>query len=1346
MRASPFSRRFTPAWILLLSLQASGLFAQNLLNIDFGVGERSARQGFAATGQRSNDFWNLYSHYRPRFTPGTPPILHGRLDNLVFADGTKSAVSLTLSNAPGIWGNSSGDPMWDTYLYAADGSNMVATVTGLPAGQYHVYLYGRAEPDVAGQQDSLFGLTVGTNLWGPQMANGGGGWRAGEPMVAGVHYVLFRDIPVNSGDPMKITVAPGSQGVAVLNGLQILSRGTSAPRRPIESAAPATGTGSLVFREVRYEGQVTGTQAVFRVTVRAEARGPGPARAVLFEGDLALLEPELPDAWRISRQGTTTHLVAGTPGEATLRLVLVARIQRQDTWNQVAFKGPSSPIATLAVSAERPDTDIQVLHGTPSKPGTSGTVSAALGPKPDVGLRWQSRTAEVVRQSHVTVDNQTRVKLTPAGLQQVTSLHYEVLQGTLPSARIQLSPGHSLTRLDGDQVRDWRVSREGEVSILTVDFIQPVDKTVDLTLTTDQSTEAARNAVLTPPQPLGIQRESGALAVTAEDVVVRVGTLENLRQINPRKDEVAAFRFFSRPASAQVRIEPLQPELAVDDQVAARVEETRLVVTHRLSVDVTQAGIYSLDLVPPTNSLVTAVRAAGLERWRMSGDRLHLAFAQRALGKLAVEVDIERALSPLPPSLDIRPLRVAGAARETTRIGIASTPGLQLKTGTLTGAREIPASTDQGESLAYRAEEPGWDVKLGLEPLPSRVVAEVFNLITIGDGLVGGSATLRYGILNQGIQQLRVRIPSHWRNVEFTGPGIRRKDQQGDVWTLALQDKVWGGYTLVLTYDHEFDPKGATLNGAGAQALDVERQTGFVAVTTAAALQLEPLPLAEPLRAIDPAELPEADRKLITRPVLLAYRYTGASFDLSIRLTRHEEFAVLDAVADRTQLTTVLTEAGEMLTQASFMVKNNDRQFQKFRLPPGATLWGVYVNGEPVKAESDGDWLLVSLPRIANRDQAFAVDLKYAQQLGPLGRFFPQSLDLVAPGTDVPSTYGEWELFVPAGRRLYGFGGSMTPLQGTTYGLRDAWTEFVAVYRGLWLQYGARLIVISGFAAFLLALGLFARRYGFRGITQVLVVFTLIAILASMLLPALSKAKAKSVRVKSINNLKQIGIAARIWGGDNGDRFPPSLEAMSKELGSPSVLINPENGQPYVYLGANKHESDPNGILAYGQNPDGGYTVVMADGSVQVLTGLKFQEALTRSEQSAAGAESRISPELASRYGLRSDANAPTRMPQAVTPLPGPVGSGAPTALTPGLRSIRIEIPRSGNPFHFAKVVNLQSEPLRIHARVMRQRVWTGTRMAMEVTAFLAGLALVGWAWTRGEPQAWHLALGAGFV
>ena len=55
---------------------------------------------------------------------------------------------------------------------------------------------------------------------------------------------------------------------------------------------------------------------------------------------------------------------------------------------------------------------------------------------------------------------------------------------------------------------------------------------------------------------------------------------------------------------------------------------------------------------------------------------------------------------------------------------------------------------------------------------------------------------------------------------------------------------------------------------------------------------------------------------------------------------------------------------------------------------------------------------------------------------------------------------------------------------------------------------------------------------------ELLVVIAIIAILAALLLPALATAKERSRRIKCLNNLRQLGIAVRIYTDDNRERLP----------------------------------------------------------------------------------------------------------------------------------------------------------------------------------------------------------------
>jgi prepilin-type N-terminal cleavage/methylation domain-containing protein/prepilin-type processing-associated H-X9-DG protein len=76
-------------------------------------------------------------------------------------------------------------------------------------------------------------------------------------------------------------------------------------------------------------------------------------------------------------------------------------------------------------------------------------------------------------------------------------------------------------------------------------------------------------------------------------------------------------------------------------------------------------------------------------------------------------------------------------------------------------------------------------------------------------------------------------------------------------------------------------------------------------------------------------------------------------------------------------------------------------------------------------------------------------------------------------------------------------------------------------------------------------------------LVELLVVIAIIAVLAGLILPALGRSKAKAYNAACVSNLRQLGIATRLYSVDNDERLP-SAEIL------PTQPIDPQKPLPRI--------------------------------------------------------------------------------------------------------------------------------------------------------------------------------------
>ncbi len=595
---------------------------------------------------------------------------------------------------------------------------------------------------------------------------------------------------------------------------------------------------------------------------------------------------------------------------------------------------------------------------------------------------------------------------------------------------------------------------------------------------------------LRPVRWLDAARAAGALAVAAdEEAEVAFGPARGLERA-----DLAAFGGVAAPGlgaasrtqvvedrGALLRAYRQTGEGTAELELAVRAVEPRATLLVKAALDVRERelralAVYQFRVEAGTVFRVRADLPAGfapvrtLVRDGAGAEPAHvLERVRHEDGRRGLAVELERGLRPgdallvtveavweAPPDQarglagsDLAVPRFGGQPADSVRgyLGFAPDAAFQLAGSELSGLVAIPAEElpragleVPGLVLGYRIEEAGYAGTVAVRRRKTRLAAEVAARHRVAERLVSSDVTLSLDVDGAPIEELELLLPAGTgQAARIDGAGLRDERERVGVapdgrerWRLRFAERVAGRITLRVRLEGQLAPAAAEpglLEGrlprvgvAGAY-----RERGTLAVYTADAVEVTAEAVG--LRAIEGTEVGASDAE---RP-LFAYRHVSGEYELALKVRRLAAAPVLTAVVERLELTTSAAPDGRARHEARFAVKNLANQFFALRLPEGATLWSVVVDGEGVKPAARAGVSIVPLPEAgaAGPDEVTEVVATYTHGGEPWGLVGDASLVapalLVSEAADepVPVLHTSWSLAVPGDYRVIDLGGNL---------------------------------------------------------------------------------------------------------------------------------------------------------------------------------------------------------------------------------------------------------------------------------------------------------------------------------
>ncbi len=264
---------------------------------------------------------------------------------------------------------------------------------------------------------------------------------------------------------------------------------------------------------------------------------------------------------------------------------------------------------------------------------------------------------------------------------------------------------------------------------------------------------------------------------------------------------------------------------------------------------------------------------------------------------------------------------------------------------------------------------------------PLRMRGSLTQLLGLGEDSMSINVEVNFEITQGAARVAKIQIPDKVTINQVLGAMVADWEVKANELSVTFLEPVEQNARFVVTGETR-SPREGQIDIPVLRLLNTERETGGVAVEVLGAGEIKDLK-SEGLDSADATDLGEMVSSRQS-PSLAAFRFRAGdaklSRSLSLNVTRYRPQAVLMANVSEARYQVLISNEGKTLVQARYAVRNNQRNFLKITLPPGAMLWSASLAGKPVRpGQSPDGSLLLPLDKARAGEEApeFAVEVIY---------------------------------------------------------------------------------------------------------------------------------------------------------------------------------------------------------------------------------------------------------------------------------------------------------------------------------------------------------------------------------